>query len=105
MSPSISRLPQREFLSRGFGVVKTPYFSLKTKKNALQKSRIGAVVGKTVHKSAVVRNFLKRQAAEVFKKTIRPGNDLLILFLPAVNKLTKRQLREELMKAAARIAQ
>ncbi len=105
MPPKISRLPQGEFLSRGFRVVRTPYFSLKTKKNAALKSRMGAIVGKAVHKSAVTRNFFKRQAREVLAKTLLPGNDFLIIFSPAVNTLTRIQLREELARAAAHIQQ
>jgi ribonuclease P protein component len=103
MSPKISRLPQQEFLSRGFMAVRTPYFSLKIKKNAIKKARIGVVVGKAVHKSAVKRNFFKRQAKEVLGKSVAAGNDLLIIFSPAANKLTKKQLQEVLIKSATHL--
>ncbi|MDR3582018.1 MAG: ribonuclease P protein component [Candidatus Pacebacteria bacterium] len=103
MPPRLSRLPKQEFLSRGFRVVKTPYFSLKQKKNDIQKNRFGAIIGKAVHKSAVERNFLRRQAREGISKTISSGNDILVIFAPAANKLTKRRLHEELAKAAAQL--
>ena len=103
MSPTISRLPQQEFLSRGFMAVRTPYFSLKIKKNTLKKIRIGVIIGKAVHKTAVERNFLKRQAKEVLGRSVVVGNDLLVIFSPAASKLTKKQLKEALVKSAARI--
>jgi ribonuclease P protein component len=103
MPPAILRLPKKEFLSRGFMAVRTPYFSLKIKKNTLKKIRIGVIIGKAVHKTAVERNFLKRQAKEVFGKNIPVGNDLLVIFSPAASKLTKKQLKEVLIKSAARI--
>lgn len=105
MSPRILRLPEQEFLSRGFNAIRTPYFSFKTKKNNLTAGRVGVVVGKSVHKTAVARNFLKRQAKEIVSKAVRPGNDLLIIFSPAVNTLTKHQLREALIGAARRLPQ
>jgi ribonuclease P protein component len=83
--------------------VKTPYFALKIKKNAIKKTRIGVVVGKAVNKNATGRNFLKRQAKKVFGKTLTVGNDLLVIFSPAVNKLTKKQLQEALIKSAAHL--
>ena len=83
--------------------VKTPYFSLKIKKNIVKKTRIGVVVSKAINKNATGRNFLKRQAKEVFGKTLTAGNDLLVIFSPPVNKLTKKQLQEALIKSAAHL--
>ncbi len=105
MPLKISRLPQGEFLKKEFSAIKTPYFSLKAKKNNAGERRIGVIVGKAVHKSAVKRNFLKRQAKTELSKLINPGSDLLMIFSPGTNKLTKRQLKEEITKAAARIRQ
>jgi len=101
MTQSQSRLPKEEFQSRLFRTTRTPFFSLKTKKNAVQKRRVGVVVGKTVNKSAVKRNFWRRQAKTILTNLIAPGNDVLVIFFPKINELTKKEFREALMEAAA----
>jgi RNase P protein component len=58
-------------------------------------------VGKSVHKSAVKRNFWRRQARVVSADLIVPGNDFLMIFFPKINELTKREFREVFTKTAA----
>jgi ribonuclease P protein component len=103
MSQIPNRLPKKEFESRMFKFARTPYFSLRAKRNNLQKRRVGVIVGKAVHKSAVKRNFWRRQAKMVSADLIMPGNDFLIIFFPKVNELTKQEFRRALTKAAATI--
>jgi ribonuclease P protein component len=105
MSQLPNRLSKKEFLSRSFRTTRTPYFSLKAKKNTVQKRRVGVIVGKAVHKSAVKRNFWRRQAKVVFADLIAPGNDFLIIFFPKINELTKQEFRAALTKAVVAFRQ
>jgi len=98
MSQLPNRLPKEEFRSRGFRVIKTPYFSLRIKKNDVQKKRVGVVVGTSVHKSAVKRNFWRRQVKTTFANLTFPNTDFLIILFPNINKLTKREFCEALTK-------
>jgi len=102
MPPTAAPLPHQEFSSRRFRTVRTPYFSVKVKKNDGDKARIGVIVGKAAGKTAVLRNFLKRQARSAAGKAVMPGNDVLILFSPAVKNATKKDLREALRGALAK---
>jgi ribonuclease P protein component len=78
--------------------VRTPYFLLKVKNNFERAVRIGIVVGIAVHKSAVKRNFWKRQAKTALAAG-GVGRDFLLLISPKVNELTKKQFRERLSEA------
>lgn len=102
MPPTLSRLPSQEFSSRGFKVIRTPYFSLGVKKNNLSKNRAGIIAGKAVHKSAVRRNFWRRQAKAALADIGRTGNDFLIIFSPKVNELGRRQFRLALKETMPR---
>jgi ribonuclease P protein component len=62
-------------------------------------------VGKAVHKSAVKRNFWRRQAKTVFTDLIPSGNDFLIIFSPKINELTKQEFRRALTKAVSTFRQ
>jgi ribonuclease P protein component len=103
MAFTISRLPKDQFQAQGFRVIRTPYFSLKTKKNQLAKQRIGVVAGKAVHKTAVKRNFWRRQAKAQLSVFIKPGTDLLMIFSPKVNQLTKERFKESLKEAIGKL--
>jgi ribonuclease P protein component len=96
------RLPSDQFRARGYKTTPTPFFLLKTKKNSGVKARIGVVVGKSVHKTAVKRNFWKRQVLAVLSPRVESGNDILIIVAPGVDRLTKKQFQEELIKALAK---
>jgi ribonuclease P protein component len=101
MSQIPNRLPKEEFESRGFRITRTPYFSFRVKRNSVHKQRVGVIVGKAVHKSAVKRNFWRRQAKAVSADLIASDNDFLIIFFPKINELTKREFREAFTKAVA----
>ncbi len=79
----------------------TPYFSLGMKRNKLERRRAGVVIGKAVNKSAVKRNFWRRQAKTVFAASAAPGNDFLMVAFSPINKLTKEQFHAALEKAIA----
>ncbi len=93
------RLPSDQFRSRGYKTVSTPFFLLKTKKNSFKGARIGVVVGVSVNKAAVKRNFWKRQARAEIALHAAVGNDILMVVSPNVRRLTKKQFREEVAKA------
>ena len=57
------------------------------------------VVGVSVHKTAVKRNFWKRQALAVLAPHASSGSDILMIALPKINSLTKKRFKEELLKA------
>lgn len=67
-----------------------------------KKNRIGVVVGVSVHKSAVRRNFWKRQAKATLAGIADAKLDLLAILSPKVNSLTRDQFRKNLSAAAAR---
>jgi ribonuclease P protein component len=93
------RLPSDQFRARGYKTIPTPFFLLKKKNNSSGIARIGSVVGKSVHKTAVKRNFWKRQALAGLAAHATEGSDILIIASPAINRLTKKQFKEELLKA------
>jgi ribonuclease P protein component len=100
MIPKKLRLPKAEFHSGAYKTVRTPWFSLKAKKSLSKIERIGVVIGKSVHKNATERNFWKRQAkAALAGGTKGVNNDFLVVFSPKVNELTKKQFKNELLKA------
>jgi ribonuclease P protein component len=92
------RLPRGEFQARGYKTVKTLFFSVKVKSNETNSSRIGIVVGKNVHKTAVKRNFWKRQARAALQPLVPKGMDVIVVLQPRVNELTKRQFQDVMKK-------
>jgi ribonuclease P protein component len=99
MVPKKSRIPRGEFRSGGYRTFKTPFFSLKTRKNAASRNRIGIIVGKSVDKRAVRRNFLKRQAKAELLRAPNLGNDVVLVVFPSANVLTKVNFKKEIAKA------
>ncbi len=95
------RLPGSEFRAGAYRTARTPYFLLKVKENALGKNRVGIVVGKSVHATAVKRNLWKRQAKAGLLKAKSMGKDFLVVFSPRANELTKKQFQETLKKSVA----
>jgi len=57
------------------------FLFLKVKKNNLQDSRFGFIIGKKISKKAVVRNKIKRRLREIIRKklaSIESGFDVVI---------------------------
>ncbi len=102
MAVKIVRLPSDQFRAKGYKTTPTPFFLLKTKKNAGNNARIGVVVGTSVHTTAVKRNFWKRQALAGLTPKATAGHDILMIVSPAVKRITKRQFQEALAGAFAR---
>jgi ribonuclease P protein component len=101
MAIKVMSLPSDQFRARGYKTTATPAFLLKTKKNSSEFARIGCVVGKSVHKTAVKRNFWKRQAFAGITAHAKEGSDILIIVSPNTDRLTKKQFQKELKKAMA----
>ncbi len=103
MLPRGLRLPREEFHARGYQKIATPYFSVKAKPNATEKSRLGIVLGAATVKGAARRNFWRRQAKSVFLSALTAlkakGIDLLIIFAPHAILPSKRVFRTTLRDA------
>lgn len=95
------RLPPDQFRARGYKAIPTPFFLLKIKKNQGAAVRAGIVAGVAVHKSAVKRNFWRRQARAEIALRAKGGYDILMVLSPAVNRITKKQFRAAVAKALA----
>jgi ribonuclease P protein component len=91
------KLPSDQFHAGGYKTHPTPSFLFKIKKNLGEGARIGVIVGGSVHKTAVKRNFLKRQVLATIMPHVTPGSDILIIVLPGANRLTKKQFKEDLL--------
>ena len=100
MIPRLSRLPYREFRSRGYRTVNTPFFVLKIKKSGAKTNKIGIIISAAVAKSAVRRNFWKRQAKANFKLLPDAGNDFLIIFSKKIKEYTVKEFKEVFLRAA-----
>lgn len=90
MIPRKNRLPREAFRARGYQTVATPFFSLKVKNNNIGVDRIGVVVGKSVDKRAVRRNFWERQVKAELLRIQGGGMDFLVVVFPKINSLTKK---------------
>jgi ribonuclease P protein component len=102
MAIKIVRLPTDQFRARGYKTTPNPFFLLKTKRNLGESIRIGIVVGKSVHATAVKRNFWKRQARAALALHASGGSDILIIIQPSVNRLTRKQFKTEVVKTLAK---
>lgn len=69
------------------------------KPNDEKGARIGVIVGKSVHKTAVKRNFWKRQARSVLQASVRSDHDAILILHPQVSAVAKKIFREELERA------
>jgi ribonuclease P protein component len=102
MATKISRLPREEYRARGYRTAATPLFLLKIKKNVTEKARIGVVIGKSVHKTAVKRNFWKRQAKSALTAFAKDGFDFLLIFSPAAASATRKEFRDAVARVMAK---
>ena len=103
MLPRSSRLPYSELNARGYRTIRTPYFSLKIRTNSLPRNRIGVVIGVAAEKSAVRRNFWKRQAKAILGKQpvgsgASAGKDFVVIFSKKIKEITKDVFEGEILK-------
>jgi ribonuclease P protein component len=105
MVPKKSRVPRAAFASGGYRVLRSPYFSARVRKNGSaatsatsKANRIAVVIGKSVDKRAVRRNFWKRQAKIQLLKLPPSGIDLILTIYPRANTLTKEQFAAEIKR-------
>src|ERR1700733_9823902 len=103
MLPRRSRLPAVDFRSMGYRTVRTPYFALKAKNNHTEVNRIGVITGVQVHKSAVKRNFWKRQAKAALEGIPQSGKDILIILTSKVNALTRAEFKKIVRSSTAEL--
>jgi len=69
----------------------------------MDKNRIGVVVPGAVHKSAVRRNFWKRQAKAALAAIDGAGKDILMIVSPKIKTLTRKQFKKIFEEAAVRL--
>ena len=63
-------------------------------------NRIGVIISSAVVKSAVRRNFWKRQVQSNFKLLPATGNDFLIIFSGNIKNATAKTFKETFFRAA-----
>jgi ribonuclease P protein component len=68
------------------------------RKNTSPSNRIAVVVGKSVDKRAVRRNFWKRQAKMQLLRLPSSGMDIIMTVYPRAGSLTKAQFIGEIKK-------
>ncbi len=97
------RLPIQSFGRPGSNqkikIVRSEYFTVKSKPNDLGFSRFGAVVSRKVSKSAVRRNKIKRMIfnfVRLNKLHLKPGSDFLIIVSPKTSQLAKNEIEEKI---------
>lgn len=80
---------------------KSDFFVVKISSNNLDFSRFGVVISAKVSKSAVQRNRIKRTIFDFIrlnKFNEIAGNDVLIIVLPPVAKLTRQEIENNISK-------
>ena len=82
----------------------TPFFSLKIRANHSEKNRIGVVASVAVNKSAVKRNFWRRQTKATLMGAPAAGLDILVILSPRVEALSKKQFKKTLLDSVARFS-
>lgn len=72
---------------------------LKLKKNDLEISRFGFIIGKKISNKAVIRNRLKRQLREIVGKNlsdIKPGFDVIVVAKPEIINKNYQEIKNDL---------
>lgn len=75
------------------------FLGVKIKKNDLEISRFGLLLGIKVSKLAVIRNFYKRRIKAVLQQTVsntKNGYDLVIIALPTIKNKTYQEIETEI---------
>ena len=75
------------------------FLFLKLRRNNLEISRFGFVIGKKVSKKSTVRNRVKRLLREVIEarlKKVKPGFDIVILAKPEIVEKDYGEIKKEL---------
>jgi ribonuclease P protein component len=103
MIPKKARLPRAGFRERGYRVYSTPFFSLKVKNNETGGNRIAVIVGKSVDKRAVRRNFWERRAKVQLLQAPNLGKDIIMTIFPKVSTLTRQEFIKEIKKLLTKL--
>lgn len=75
------------------------FLGVKIKKNDLEISRFGLLLGIKVSKLAVIRNLYKRRIKAVLQQTVsntKNGYDLVIIVLPTIKNKTYQEIETEI---------
>ena len=93
-----SRVPASDMKDlRGFARSSSPYFTVRFKKNGLERPRFAVVVGTRTDRKAAERHRLKRQVAGYLIRQDRiVAADVVVTVLPEAAKLTRKKFHEEL---------
>lgn len=78
---------------------KGKFLFLKLKRNNLQISRFGFIIGKKISNKAVIRNKLKRQLRAIVKKNfpiIKTGFDIVIVVKPEIINKKYKDIKNDL---------
>jgi len=90
-----------KFVYRNGQVVRGPFCSLKyTPNNRRTAYRVAVVVSKKVHKSAVVRNRIRRRIYEIVHESVKPDQSydlVLTVFSDQLAELPAVQLRKTIL--------
>ena len=75
------------------------FLFLKLKRNNLQISRFGFIIGKKISKKATVRNKIKRQLREIVRKNlnnIKSGFDVVVVTKPGIITKNYQEIKNDL---------
>lgn len=75
------------------------FLGVKIKKNDLEISRFGLLLGIKVSKLAAIRNLYKRRIKAVLQQTVsntKNGYDLVIIVLPTIKNKTYQEIETEI---------
>ena len=78
---------------------KGKFLFLKLKRNKLQISRFGFIIGKKISKKATVRNKIKRQLREIVRENlnnVKSGFDVVIVTKPGIINKNYQEIKNDL---------
>lgn len=93
------RLPIQEMIKKNGKAIKWPFFLIKIFQSRFPYSRFGIIISKKAAKSAVKRNKLKRLIFSVLNPMENIGKDFLIIISPAMDKIEKEEIIEQIKSA------
>lgn len=79
-------------------VFNSKFLFLKIRKNSLENSRFGFIIGTKISKKSTVRNKIKRRLRESIKKklnNIKPGFDVIIGVKPEIVDKSYQEIEKE----------
>ncbi len=93
------RLPIQEMIKKNGKTIRGPFFLIKIFQSQFPYSRFGIIISKKATKDAVKRNKLKRLIFSILNPVEKMEKDFLIIVSPAINKLEKKEIIEQIKSA------